>query len=312
MISPFQFFSLFVSLTASFLIRFSTGAFCQGKPEVLCTSPSGAFRVEMTGERFSSGEGESSGDVWVISTKDSALRAKLPKESSESPLDNEFHFSPNEEWIFGLRHVGSGLEYGNVYHRLSPVKIATATNRKSFNDLAWENCVKLRALRENYSAAGVYAMTSFVCWSIDSGRVLMTLRGGEKKGALNEGYLYFNTRTNKFEVTDYSRKLSNAKSATVACAEPLDPLPSEEELKARLEKIDRQLNNAYNERLKKTEKESVPNLRNTQRAWIKRRDEGVKIYVSLFPAAEKERRRLQFLGDVTAARIDAPPEEWEL
>ena len=91
-----------------------------------------------------------------------------------------------------------------------------------------------------------------------------------------------------------------------------EPLPSEEELKARLEKIDRQLNKAYDERLKKTEKEGVPNLRDSEREWIKRRDEGVKIYVSLFPDAEKERRRLQFLGDVTAARIEAPPEEWEL
>jgi uncharacterized protein YecT (DUF1311 family) len=54
-------------------------------------------------------------------------------------------------------------------------------------------------------------------------------------------------------------------------------------------------------------------LREAQRTWIKHRDEGAKFYVSLFPEAEKERRRLQFLCDVTAARIDTQPdEEWEL
>jgi hypothetical protein len=36
------------------------------------------------------------------------------------------------------------------------------------------------------------------------------------------------------------------------------------------------------------------------------------LYILIFPPAEKERRRLQFLGDVTAARIDAPGEKWEV
>jgi hypothetical protein len=51
-------------------------------------------------------------------------------------------------------------------------------------------------------------------------------------------------------------------------------------------------------------------VREAQRNWIKHRDEGAKVYVSLFPATEKERRRLQFLGDVTAARIEVGPDEW--
>ena len=64
--------------------------------------------------------------------------------------------------------------------------------------------------------------------------------------------------------------------------------------------------------LAQTVKDGIPLLRQSQRSWIKHRDEGANLYVSLFPAAERERRRLQFLGDVTAARIEAPPEEWEL
>jgi hypothetical protein len=37
---------------------------------------------------------------------------------------------------------------------------------------------------------------------------------------------------------------------------------------------------------------------------VRRRDEGLKFYLALTPPAEKDQRRLQFLGDVTAAQID--------
>ncbi|MDP9098279.1 MAG: hypothetical protein M3N48_04705 [Verrucomicrobiota bacterium] len=52
--------------------------------------------------------------------------------------------------------------------------------------------------------------------------------------------------------------------------------------------------------------------REAQRDWLKQRDGGEKFYLALFPAAKKSSRRLQFLGDVTAARIDTPAERWEL
>ncbi len=69
----------------------------------------------------------------------------------------------------------------------------------------------------------------------------------------------------------------------------------------------------YAQVIAKADKDQLSNLREPQRAWTKHRDEGLKFYVSLFPAAEKERRRLQFLCDVTAARIDTQPDEaWEL
>jgi uncharacterized protein YecT (DUF1311 family) len=61
----------------------------------------------------------------------------------------------------------------------------------------------------------------------------------------------------------------------------------------------------------KTQKNRVPLAHEGQRAWIKHRDEGVKFYASLFPQAERERRRLQFMGDVTAARVEELSEEWE-
>jgi uncharacterized protein YecT (DUF1311 family) len=298
-----------VILGFSLLIRFSATVAAEEKSELLGTSRSGAFRVEMAGEASSSGEGESSGDVWVISTKDPAQRAKLPKQSSDSPLDDEIHFSPNEEWIFGLRHVGSGLRYGNVYHLARPLKIDLPI-KGEFNDVVWENGVKLGALKHNYSAEGVYAMTLFVAWSFDSSRLLIRLRGGEEKRSMQPGLLYFNTHTKTFEITDYLRKLNRAKSEALACAEPVDPLPSAAELKTRFDVLDRQLNAKYAEVIAKIEKDAIPNVRGGQRDWIKHRDEGARFYVSLFPAAEKERRRLQFLGDVIAARIETPDEEW--
>jgi uncharacterized protein YecT (DUF1311 family) len=125
------------------------------------------------------------------------------------------------------------------------------------------------------------------------------------------GFLYFNTRSNKFEVTGYSGKLGKAKSDPLGCAEPTDPLPSEAELKQRFDNLDTELNKKYAEVLAKTEKDRVSALREAQRKWLKERDAGEKIYVEPFPAPEKAGRRLQYLGDVTAARIDLPQDQWD-
>ena len=155
-------------------------------------------------------------------------------------------------------------------------------------------------------------MTFFEGWSLDSSRLLIRLEGGEQKRSTKPGLLYFNTRAKKFELTDYLRTLNKTKSGALVCAEPIDPLPNESELKTRCDSLNRQLNEKYSAILAKTEKDRMPNVREAQRNWIKHRDEGAKFYMSIFPAAEKERRRLQFLGDVAAARIETQPDEaWE-
>jgi len=289
-------FTAVVSI-ASLLINFSATGAAEEKPEVLYTSPTGAIRIERDGE-----------DAWLISTKDPTQRAKMPPLEGISPVDDEFHFSPNDEWIFGLRHGGSCLRDGDLFHRLVPDKIDMF---ESFNEAAWKNAVKLGAFKRDFSAEGFCAMTEFVSWSFDSARLLIELRGGEDKREMHEGYIYFNTRTKTFEITDYLRKLNKTKSAPLACAEPVDPLPSEAELKTRFDALDQQLNKKYADVLAQAG-EGVPLVREAQRAWIKHRDEGAKFYVSLFPSEEKERRRLQFLGDVTAARVDTPAEEWDV
>jgi uncharacterized protein YecT (DUF1311 family) len=296
-------------LLAAFLISLSAAGKAEEQVEVLSTSPSGAFRIE---SRFpNQSADDATADIWVISTKDPDQRVKLPKQSADSPTDDEFHFSPNEEWLFATRHIGSGLRYGNIYHLLRPLRIEAVGEPGSFNDVVWATSVRLGALRTNYGALGFYAMTAFTNWSLDSSRLLIRLCGGEEKRNMLCGFLYFNTRTGKFELTDYSRRLGKGKAELLACAEPVDPLPGEEELKKRFDALDQQLNKKYAEVLAKTDKERVAGVRAAQRDWLKQRDAGEKFYVASFSAAEKSRRRLQFLGDVTASRIDTPADQWE-
>jgi uncharacterized protein YecT (DUF1311 family) len=298
-----------IRLVAALLLCLPPTAKPEETHEVLASSPSGAFRIE---SRFAeSSAADETADIWLVSTKDPAQRAKLPKQSPDSTTDDEFHFSPNEEWLFGLRHVGSGLRYGNIYHLRSPLRIEVVGEPGAFNELVWEQGVKLGALKRDYSADGVYAMTAFGNWSLDSSRLLIRLCGGEEKRSMLCGFLYFNTRTNQFEATDYSRKLSKAKPELLACAEPVDPLPNETVLKKRFDALDQQLNKKYAEVLAKADKDRVSLVREAQRDWLKERDAGEKFYLTLFPAAEKSRRRLQFLSDVSAARIDTPTEQWE-
>jgi hypothetical protein len=62
--------------------------------------------------------------------------------------------------------------------------------------------------------------------------------------------------------------------------------------------------------MKQTSPEQAVFLRATQNEWIKHRDEGLKSLSFTVPEDEKEARRLQFLGDVTAARIQIAPDRW--
>ena len=255
-------------------------------------SPSGAFRIEANGP-----------DAFVVSTKDPSQKIKVPMPggSDEINPDDDFYFSPNDEWIFAERHGGSCLMDGDLYHRSDASKIDIFEN---FNELAWKNCGKLKVLKD-YSAAGECAMTFFVGWSIDSRRLLVGLLGGEDRRDNHSGYLYFNTGTKEFEATSYLKRLSATKSAALVCAEPMESLPAEAELKTRADALDKQLNEAYAAKVKKVGKDRGPNLRDSQRAWVKARDAGLQIYLASVPAAEKERRKFQFLGDVALARIES-------
>jgi len=283
---------IFLSAVASLVFQ-SNAAMAQEDSGESYISPSGAFRLETSGM-----------EAWVVSTKESSQKVKLPMpvESEDSPIDDEFHFSPDDHWIFAAKHVGSCLRAADLYQRVSPAKIDIF---ESFNDLVWQNALKLKGLKHDYSAEGSCAMTFIGCWSIDSVRLLVGLLGGEDRRDNRHCYLYFDTRTKKFEMTDYLRKLNAAKSPILACAEPTDPLPSEGELKTRSETLDKRLNEAYSTKLKKLGGDRAPNVRDSQRGWVKARDAGLQLYLGFVPAAERERRKFQFFGDVTAARIES-------
>src|SRR6266542_4145666 len=167
---------------------------------------------------------------------------------------------------------------------------------------------RLGAVKRNYAAEGLAPQMSFGGWSMDSSRLLLKLEGAVQQLVPPFGYVYVNTRTRRFELTNYLRKINKAQTPALVCAEPVDQLPDESDWRARFAKLDRELNATYAAVLTKdVNKQFIPGA---QRIWLKHRDEGAKIYSSVFPQRERESRRLQFLCDVTAIRIAMEPYEW--
>src|SRR5437667_1194427 len=193
--------------------------------EVLYTSPTGAFRVVQVSATPTSDD-ESGRDFWIVSTRDETRRTKLY--SSEITFPTAFYSAPGERWLFVESHQGSCLQRGDLY-RCKDNDAFEAT--PSFSDRAWNDAVKLGAFKTNYSAEGLCAMIQFGCWSLDASRLLVVMLGGEDRRSTNQRHIYFNTRSQKFEITDYLRKLNKSKSKMLVCAEPVDPLPRLVELK---------------------------------------------------------------------------------
>jgi uncharacterized protein YecT (DUF1311 family) len=287
----------------------SAAAEDENKPQVLKTSPSGTFRVVQTGEEF-----------WIVTVADEKQRTKM--HSAELVIPEEFRFSPDEKWLYVELHHGSCLSGADLY-RKTDSKAAGPNDsgpfqaiEPSLEDGAWAEAMKQRLFKENFADEGGCAMVRFGGWSDDSGRLLLIIRGGEGRRETVGRYLYYNTRTNGFELTPYLRKVNAASGKSheinvLACAEPVDPLPDEATLKQRYAAVDKKLNENYQKMIakaEKEEKESVAGLRRSQREWLKARDIGLQIYLSAFPPAEKERRRLQFLIDVSQAEAEADEE----
>jgi len=269
---------------------------------LLARSRSGELRVEQRGEEY-----------WVVSSKDPAQAAQIPVEKGEETAPVEFYFSPNEEWLFTLPNGMSCGREGSLFQRAPSTGKVEAV--ESFNAKAWAQGWKLVGFAQDFSAQGACAMMRFIGWSQDSARLLVGLRGGEGKFEMDGAYVYFRTGTKRWEVTPYLRKLnkitSDILSATddvLPCAESAGALPGEAELKARLEKLDAELNARYAELMKAALRQDL--LRSEQEDWLEQRDAGLKFYLSLAKPTEKERRRLEFLSDVTAMRLALPPEKW--
>jgi uncharacterized protein YecT (DUF1311 family) len=287
----------------------SAAAEDENKPRVLKTSPSGTFRVVQNGEEF-----------WIVTAADENQRTKM--HSAELVTPEEFRFSPDEKWLYVELHHGSCMSGADLYRR-SDSKAARPHDvgpfqpiEPSLEDGAWVEALKQRLFTENFADEGLCAMVRFGGWSDDSGRLLLIIRGGQERRETIGRYLYYNTRTGRFELTPYLRKVNAASGKSheidvLACTEPVDPLPDEATLKQRYATVDKKLNQNYQKMIAKAEKEgkeTVAGLRQLQRAWLKARDAGLQIYLATFPPAEKERRRLQFSADVSRAEAETDEE----
>lgn len=266
------------------------------KPQVLKTSPSGAFRVVQTGEEF-----------WIVSGANENQRTRM--HSEELVIPEEFCFSPDENWLYVELHHGSCMAGADLYRRSDKGRFDRI--EPPLEDRAWAEALKQHLYSRNFAEEGLCAMVRFGGWSDDSARLLLIIRGGEERRETVARYLYYNTRTEGLELTPYLKKVNAATAKLhdadiLACAEPVDALPEEATLKQRLADADKKLNENYQKMISKAEKEekqSVAELRRSQREWLKARDAGLQLYLAAVPPAEKERRRLQFLADVTQAQI---------
>ena len=282
----------------------------ESKPQLLKTSPSGMFRVVQNGDEY-----------WIVTAADENQRTKM--HSAELVIPEEFRFSPDEKWLYVELHHGSCMSGADLY-RSSDSKAAGANDtgpfqiiKPSLEDAAWAEALKRRLFTMNFADEGLCAMVRFGGWSDDSGRLLLIIRGGESRRETIGRYLYYNTRTGGFELTPYLRKVNAATAKSheidlLACAEPVDPLPDEATLKQQYAAVDKKLNENYQKTIAKAEKAEngidVADLRRVQRQWLKARDAGLKIFLAAFSPAEKERRRLQFLIDVSRTEAEADEE----
>jgi uncharacterized protein YecT (DUF1311 family) len=278
----------------------------ENKPEVLKTSPTGTFRIVQDGD-----------DFWIVRAADETQRTKM--HSAELATPEEFRFSPDEHWLYVELHHGSCMSGADLYRR-SDGNAAGPNDIGPFQRIepaleygAWVEALKQRLFTRNFAEEGLCAMVRFGGWSDDSARLLLIIRGGEERRETVGQYLYYNTRSSRFELTPYLRRVNaaSAKSHEVnvlACAEPVDPLPNMATLKKQYSEVDKKLNENYQKMIAKAEKQTVPDLRRWQREWLKAREAGLQIYLASFPAAEKERRRLQFLIDVSRTEAESNEE----
>jgi len=284
----------------------SAAAEDENKPQVVKTSATGTFRVVQNGEEF-----------WIVTAADENQRTKM--HSAELVIPEEFRFSPDEKWLYVELHHGSCMSGADLYRRtdskaVGPNEVGPFQPiEPSLEDGAWAEALKQRLFTKNFADEGLCAMVRFGGWSDDSGRLLLIIRGGEERRETVGRYLYYDTRTSGFELTPYLRKVNAASAKShemnvLVCAEPVGPLPDEVTLKQRYASVDKKLNENYQKMIakaEKEEKETVAELRRSQREWLKARDAGLQIYLAAFSPAEKERRRLQFLIDVSRAEAEA-------
>ena len=276
------------------------------------TTPKGTYRLETAG-------GDET-QIFVV-MKSSGQREPLPDASNEDPTECMVVYagSPDEKWIFcteSWRH--HAVQDRQLYHHENGAKFVYYKSKDWFANAIIAFATKTGGFKKTdfYEQRGKdvfedHLHAVFGDWSPDSARLLLSImaEGDYRDETPKRWYVYFNTRTSGFELTPYLRALNKmtAKDHTenaTPCAEPIDALPAEAELKARAEKAEQELKGWFaNREAHLKENETAEYWQDTEKDWIKTRDAGLNLYLQFAPEKDREKRRLQFLGDVAAVRL---------
>jgi hypothetical protein len=285
----------------------------------------GAFTVVKEDEQKSDWYWETT--AWIVPTKDPTHRVRL-----DEPFDRDhgrvFFISPDERWICAVVHVHSQMQGILLYQRQSgfqfkPVAEEDAEDMEESDVPEWEfrdgddfgPAGKVSPPGDHFAGARNY----FLAWSSDSARLLVEKRlryfDPEAKEYIHYiHYFYFNLRGSNLENTDYLRTLNrttrdSSKPVPIVpdFAEPLQPLPTEQELRKRNEAATRHLNSATQAVLSRlTSDEEKAKFAVERRNWLQALTAGAKGYAKLGPATQRKKRELLFLADSTENRA------WEL
>lgn len=288
------------------------------------TSPKGTFKIQS--ETKSDGAGGETVFDFVVSTSNPDTRELLHQHADITGAD--YFISPDENWIYDQARYGHRMCGGQVFKRANGLKFESVVS--DFDDAVWRFFAKQEGIARDEvpyfdSSEGII---DFVAWSPDCARLLLDLRGGDFGGERSRGvykwFLYFNTSTQNFEVTDYLRRLNKdawkryknfdelrSTFPEAVSAEPVSDLPPPAELKKRYEDADRRLNESYQQILAKIDKQRQGALRSDQRQWIKTRDAGAKFYREAGGNSSPEQRYWQYLLDSTEAQSHHLEADWK-
>jgi hypothetical protein len=170
---------------------------------------SGSFKIESAEEAQKPDTDEVDVSEFVVSTKDPQRKELLDEHPNTTHVS--FHVSPDQKWIYESLSYGSRMNGAQLFKCKDGLKFEPL--QRDFEEAVWEffgKEEKVEKSRVPYFAGDSHeGIIDFVAWSHDSNRILLTLRVGDFDGVCQRGvylwYLYFNTRENKFELTDHLR-----------------------------------------------------------------------------------------------------------
>jgi hypothetical protein len=162
---------------------------------------------------------------FVVSTTDPKVREPLDEHADTTQVS--YMISPDEKWIYGQKYYRHQMTGGELYKRGEALKFQPASKSQSFAEMAWRFFAKEERLKDDDvpylhlfdGKPSEEGIIDFVAWSADSGRLLVDLRagdfGGDRSRGIYEWYLYFNTKTQSLELTDYLRRSQQRRLETL-------------------------------------------------------------------------------------------------